>query len=311
MAEVCLGIAFYFLRKFLLQYKEKGLKKDNLSLVINLMFICYFIAQIYYVQREFMIDFDFTTDTPESLIFLRIGTYVNDFGNWAFLIILDKRVLKGKDKYLIIIAYFILIITTFFINDSDLLGIITVIGNLIILPFIFFYLYAGFKIKGVVRKKAIYIFTGVIIIFLAFILPTKYFLGETILLKGVWNIFKNIGYIFCFLGFKIPIPEDTELGESSEVIIKMLGLNLNRPSFISEEEISISKEKKICLVCKGKLSRYNIYLCPKCDTFYCEKCANTLAKLENACWYCNMAFDPLRPQTIKKEEPEKVLIKGS
>ena len=54
-----------------------------------------------------------------------------------------------------------------------------------------------------------------------------------------------------------------------------------RPHEITEEEVSISKEKKICLVCKGKLLGFNIFLCSNCETFYCEKCARALSDLEN------------------------------
>ncbi len=78
-----------------------------------------------------------------------------------------------------------------------------------------------------------------------------------------------------------------------------------RPQRVTEEEVSISKEKKICLVCKGKLARYNIFLCPECNTFYCSKCANALSDLENACWVCEVPFDeskPVRLSEIKEEE---------
>lgn len=301
LAEVRLGIAFYFLGRFILQYREEGLeKKDFMPLVVSLSFSCYFIAQIFFILREFTIDFNFSTDTPESLLFLKLGSYTNALGNWAFLIILDKRALHGRDKYLVSIIYLCLINIMVSFDDPGLLGIISLIGNLLLLPFVIIYLYVGLKIKGVVRKKAFYIFTGVILISLGFAIPSPNFLGGDILRSGILSIIKSIGYIFCFLGFKIPIPEDETIEESSESLIKMLGLDLNRSNLISEEEISISKEKKICLVCKGKLSRLNIYLCPECDTFYCEKCINILTKLENACWVCKTAFDETKPQKLFK-----------
>lgn len=62
-----------------------------------------------------------------------------------------------------------------------------------------------------------------------------------------------------------------------------------KPKKVTEEEVSISKEKKVCLVCKGKVGRDNIFLCPNCDTFYCKKCSEVLATLENACWaWCDV-----------------------
>jgi len=67
-----------------------------------------------------------------------------------------------------------------------------------------------------------------------------------------------------------------------------------KPQKLTEEEVSISKEKKICLVCKGELSRIN-YICPECKTFYCIKCSDALLNMENACWVCNTPFNESKP----------------
>jgi len=77
-----------------------------------------------------------------------------------------------------------------------------------------------------------------------------------------------------------------------------------KPQRITEEEVSISKEKKICLVCKGNLARSNIYLCPDCNAFYCQKCSETLSNMENACWVCDTPFDESKPS--KPYEPTEV-----
>ncbi len=74
-----------------------------------------------------------------------------------------------------------------------------------------------------------------------------------------------------------------------------------RPKKLTEEEVSISKEKKTCLVCKGRLVRA-MYICPECSTFYCNKCSDALTNLENACWVCGTAIDESKP--VKPFEPE-------
>ena len=79
----------------------------------------------------------------------------------------------------------------------------------------------------------------------------------------------------------------------------------SKPKRITEEEVSISKEKKICLVCKGNLAR-KVYICPDCGTFYCNKCSDTLSNLENACWVCNVPFDESKPVKPFKEETVEV-----
>ena len=80
-----------------------------------------------------------------------------------------------------------------------------------------------------------------------------------------------------------------------------------KPQQFTEEEVSISKEKKICLVCKGKLSR-KMYMCPECNVFYCENCSNTLVNLENVCWACNTPIEPLKPVKPYIEEREKAAV---
>ncbi len=81
-----------------------------------------------------------------------------------------------------------------------------------------------------------------------------------------------------------------------------------RPKKVTEEEVTVSKEKKICLVCKASLARKNIYFCPSCNSLYCIKCADTLATLENACWVCELPFDESKPVKLPEKEEEKVII---
>ncbi|TFG02360.1 MAG: RING-HC finger protein [Promethearchaeota archaeon] len=79
--------------------------------------------------------------------------------------------------------------------------------------------------------------------------------------------------------------------------------SFSRPERITEEEVSISKEKKVCLVCKGKVRKFDVYICD-CNTFYCENCARALINLENACWVCNTPIDVSKPSKSFKKEDE-------
>lgn len=55
-------------------------------------------------------------------------------------------------------------------------------------------------------------------------------------------------------------------------------------------------------MCKGKVSRYNIYICPGCDALYCEKCAKVVEGMENACWVCEAPIDETKPVNIPEKE---------
>jgi hypothetical protein len=85
--------------------------------------------------------------------------------------------------------------------------------------------------------------------------------------------------------------------------VDILGVFL-KPQKVTEEEVTVSKEKKICLVCKGKVGRFDIFLCPDCNALYCSKCSNALIDLENACWACETAIDESKP--VKIEEKQRV-----
>ncbi len=100
-------------------------------------------------------------------------------------------------------------------------------------------------------------------------------------------------------------PESKE--EIKEKRLDVLGAFI-KPQRITEEEVSVSKEKKICLVCKGTGLRFT-YICPECNAIYCQKCARALSDLENACWVCSAPFEESKPsKPFEKEKVEEVMV---
>ncbi|MFX0017086.1 MAG: hypothetical protein ACFFAK_06120 [Promethearchaeota archaeon] len=89
----------------------------------------------------------------------------------------------------------------------------------------------------------------------------------------------------------------------NEIESQVLGI-FTRPQKVTEEEVIFHRERKICLVCKGKLLR-SIYLCPQCDALYCIKCSDALRTMENVCWSCYTPIDPTQPIKFKEKEEEK------
>ncbi|MFX1574909.1 MAG: tetratricopeptide repeat protein [Promethearchaeota archaeon] len=78
---------------------------------------------------------------------------------------------------------------------------------------------------------------------------------------------------------------------------------------VTEDQITVHKERKICIVCKGAISGF-MFSCT-CNAIYCENCARALTDLENACWVCGAPIDmskPIKPY-VKEEIGEKVKIK--
>lgn len=80
-------------------------------------------------------------------------------------------------------------------------------------------------------------------------------------------------------------------------ILRMMG-KIKKGS-LTEAEITLYKEQRICLVCKGRKSGF-IYVCPKCEAYYCQKCAGYVIRLDNVCWACESQLDISKPQKKAK-----------
>ncbi len=155
------------------------------------------------------------------------------------------------------------------------------------------------------------------ILFLAFIF---FIIGAFItmlirefLIETIGQFLLLMSSIFFYLGFILPnwmkkylnIKDNySEMEYSVEKIddvrdfLKILG-NRRR---VNEEEVTFFREKKICLVCKGKVEGFS-FIC-KCDALYCQKCALAMGDLDNACWACNGPIDkskPVKPYNVEED----------
>jgi hypothetical protein len=101
-----------------------------------------------------------------------------------------------------------------------------------------------------------------------------------------------------------PMADRVELARLDEQIEGMTHKRIKLTAQITEEKVSISKEKKICLVCKGDVLRFS-YIC-ECGAIYCENCARAVSNLENVCWACETPIDYSKPVKAIEEEKLKV-----
>ena len=103
-----------------------------------------------------------------------------------------------------------------------------------------------------------------------------------------------------------PLNERFELAQISEQIKRMDRARVMVKTQIIEEKVAITKEKKICLVCRGEVIGFS-FAC-KCGANYCENCARALTNLENVCWACETQIDYSKPVKLFKEEEERVKV---
>jgi hypothetical protein len=118
----------------------------------------------------------------------------------------------------------------------------------------------------------------------------------------VYWIILNMLVIYSFIAMYRYIKPPTEKEglssiEADDSFIKIF----MRPQKVTEEEVSVSKEKRTCLVCKSTVGG-NMFMCRDCGAFYCLKCSTTLAGMENACWACEAPFDETRPVNLPERE---------
>ncbi|MHA2325218.1 MAG: tetratricopeptide repeat protein, partial [Promethearchaeota archaeon] len=97
-----------------------------------------------------------------------------------------------------------------------------------------------------------------------------------------------------------PMADRLELARLDEKIVQLVYNRATLTPKVTEEKVAISKEKKICLVCKGEVLKFS-YIC-ECGAIYCENCARALTNLENVCWACDAPIDSLKTVKLFKAE---------
>ena len=105
----------------------------------------------------------------------------------------------------------------------------------------------------------------------------------------------------------ISLTERIKLAGLDKHMKEILQKSGNITTQISEHKVTIHRDKKVCLVCKGEIKGY-MFVCD-CDAIYCENCARALTDLENVCWVCNAAIDilkPTKPYKIQKLDEKDV-----
>ena len=273
----------------------------------------------------------FTGHNMDKALFIILG-YVWAGGALYFsVIIYCELTMPEKKKYILPIYFFLAFIYTIYVivdpmnsfvitypgepgeelmqapfNWNSPLIIIGIIGITSFIIFCCFgYLYEALQSTGIIRKKFFYLFLGYSVWISGAIL-------EAFLFVGIFIVFVRIIALFSAIFFYFGIREEPEKKErikpKKEVKVKGDLFRISkRPDQITEEEVSISKEKKICLVCKGRVRHFNVYICD-CDTFYCAKCARALIVLENMCWACSGPIDKSKPIKPYKREEEEIEI---
>ncbi len=158
---------------------------------------------------------------------------------------------------------------------------------------------------GIIRKKYFFLSSSYIVFGVSQLLRNELSTSFGTIGANFYSIIFYIFLVFSYLGLRAE-PEQRKKRVKKEVKIKdSLFRITQRPEHISEEEITYYREQKICLVCKGKVAGFNIFLCPNCEALYHEDCARALTSMENVCWVCSETIDKTKPTKAFKKVEEK------
>ena len=97
-----------------------------------------------------------------------------------------------------------------------------------------------------------------------------------------------------------PMADRVALARLHEQIEGMIRNPTISTIYVRDEKVTITKETKICLICRGEVLRFS-YIC-KCGAIYCENCVRAITNLENVCWVCNIPIDYSKPVKLYKNK---------
>lgn len=222
--------------------------------------------------------------TIVAFMFMIIDTSNNIYG------ILPDQPGKDLNEGYIVFGSPVFLISTIFLMTNIFLGGIGLY-------------YKSIKSEGIIKKKFRYLSIYYIISSFFIMMGAAF---EPLIPSGSIAIIHRLGmignYWFAYVALREESIEPKKKPPKKEITVEQSLFRISkRPDNITEEEVMIFKEKKICLVCKGIVSGIN-YICTNCGAYYCINCSQALSNLENQCWFCDTPIDESKPSKSFKEE---------
>ena len=200
-------VSLYFLKKYQTINKERvSEQKDFFPMFYFVAFLFLSIGRLFLAIFDVITEFDSNNYTLENFVVWKIGTAFQLCAWGLFFIVIEKKAMKGRDKYILFILYTTFCIIGLVLNDIVLATNLIVVAFFFSIYIPFAYLYIVIVSDGVVRKKALYAFLGFLIVLIGALLTGETVIDlfgiERILMHPISYIVKAIGCIFLYLGFK-------------------------------------------------------------------------------------------------------------
>ena len=193
LTQISCGV--YFLKKY--SRNRKKIEFNYMNIIYALFYILICIGQgIYFYYLTFLTDFNPVLYDSFMEYFIA-GSAFHVAGLSVILLITERRILKGKDKYLLFISVIFIVILIFLSKTRKEAENLTLLGCALamILP-LFLWLYLVFKTVGAIRKNAALIFFGIIIYLLGMLASVSGINAFFVELTGLENRWiYSVGYI--------------------------------------------------------------------------------------------------------------------
>lgn len=209
-------LAMYFifgtfaLKKYLMQKKEEG-SAEEFNLFYAFRF--YFLGLGRFILAIFDVITDFNSKNyhPSNIWIWKIGSGLQFIGVGVYFYLMEKRVMRGRDKYLLLIIFFALpAFGLIFMQEVETATIFIALGLIVGIYVPLAYLYIAKISDGEVRKKALYIFLGFVIMVVGSSLPAEQVISVLTQITPLVRIQVHViafwtiicGGVFLFLGVK-------------------------------------------------------------------------------------------------------------
>jgi len=160
------------IRKYLKINKGSD-KKDYLPLTYGMAFLFMGLGRLILVIFDIVTEFNSINYNDSNFWIWKIGVSIQLFGIGLWFMLMERRVLKGRDKYLLIIMYIAFIVFGLIMTDIVLASILVISGMGFAIYIPVAYIYIAIKSDGSVRKKALLMVFGFLLVILGSLLPAE------------------------------------------------------------------------------------------------------------------------------------------
>ena len=212
LLSMYLVMGLYFIRKYYQKKKVLGAggKKDNLPLIHGIAIILLGLGRLGLAIFDVTTEFNSANYAASNFWIWKIGSSLQMGALCIFFLLMEKRLMKGRDKYLLAILYIVFWVLGMSMIDIFMATNLVIVATIITTYIPFAYLYVAIISEGEVRKKAMYIFIGFVIFMVAALLTGEMVIDLIAQPLGITRIgvhviayvIKMICLLFMFMGFK-------------------------------------------------------------------------------------------------------------